>query len=65
VDQLHQFKRLVGYLREQRRGVAMEQVCEDGAGEGESSDQVGARAPKRPRRLWEHLDVVGDIESKA
>jgi hypothetical protein len=32
-----------------KKRVAMEQACENGAGEGESGDQVGGRAPKRAK----------------
>ena len=45
-----------------KKRVAIEQVCEDGAREGESGEQVGVRVPKRtrvtmkaPRRSGRHV----------
>ena len=34
-----------------KKRVATRQACEDGAREGEPGDQVGVRAPNRPRWL--------------
>ena len=47
-------KRVAEHVRKQqermaKKRVAVEQARENGAGEGESGDQVGVRAPKRAK----------------